>query len=438
MAAKTDRFYFKLDGQNYLFHRDSFSILKLPGKTISASEEKRLSNILKKEEGKARTVGKLTLRTVALNLTNNCNFACDYCFANHGRYDKPGLCMSKEIAIKAIDLLFENISRNHQKRAAIAFFGGEPLLAWDLIKTIVVYAKKNKPKGVRLKFLITTNASLLNKDKIDFFNKNNFSVMVSIDGPRKVNDANRKLPNGEGSYDLIIPQIIEANKSIPLTFRATVTNNNLDLIRIIDHFRQLGAKIITFGLDNNNLKKENYKKIMKSYKKLANKYCQDIMKGNFYEITNFTEILLQIVFKEKKISHCNAGLSYLGVAADGSMYKCPRFTGIPGHKFAHIKNWKEVAERLGAFKSELRENAGARNTHCSQCPFMFLCGGLCHYDLFQKGKDDSDIIEEQCLLRKKIYLEVIKLYAKIPEDVKKDFFLYLTDSFQEQRGGEKS
>lgn len=425
--TKPERFYFEISGKNYLFHRDSFSVLGLPNKQLSDFVAEKINSILKAEEKKARTVGKLTLRTIALNLTNTCNFACAYCFADHGRYDNPGLRMSRETAIRAVDFLFKNISMNHQKRAAIAFFGGEPLLAWDLIKTVVSYAKKNKPKGVKLKFLVTTNASLLDKEKIDFFKKNNFSVMVSIDGPHRVNDANRKLPNGDGTYDLIIPRIMEVNKFLPLTFRATITNNNLDLVRIVNHFKKLGARIITFGLDNNHLKKENYKKIMRFYQGLADMYLGDIVSGNFYEITNFTEILLQIIFKEKKISHCNAGLSYLGVAADGSMYKCPRFTGIPGHKFADVNGWDKAANKQNNFKSELRENAGARNVNCARCPFMFLCGGLCHYDLFQKGKDDSDIIKEQCLLRKKIYSEVIKLYVRIPENIKKDFLLSLVD-----------
>lgn len=427
MFKEPDFLKFDIDGQSYLFHRNSFSILHLPDKIISESEIEQINRIIKTEEKDARTVDKLVFRTIALNLTNTCNFACSYCFANHGHYDKPGLHMSEVIADRAIGLLFKGALKTGQKRVAVAFFGGEPLIKWSLIKKIVTYAKKNRPEGVRLKFLLTTNGSLLDRKKIMFFKRNNFSLMVSIDGPRQIHDSNRKLINGKGTYDLVLPKILEANKVIPLTFRATVTNNNLDLVKVVNHFKKLGAKIITLGLDNDHLKRENYEKIMESYQRLAEKYYRDIVSGDFYEITNFTQILLQIVFQERKISHCNAGLSYLGVAADGSLYKCPRFTGIPGHKFGDITDEEKIIAKQNAFKFNLRDNAGARNINCFRCPFMFLCGGLCHYDLFQKGKNDSDIIEEQCLLRKKIYLESIKLYAKIPQDIKKDFLLSLID-----------
>lgn len=427
MLGRKDCFWFSLQGNKYLFHRNSFSILSIPQK-LSTSTNENIEKILKEEEKKAKIVDNLTLRTIALNLTNRCNFACSYCFANHGLYDKPGLTMSEEIAAKGIDLLFENISNNKQKRAAIAFFGGEPLLEWGLLQKIVYYAEKNKPSGLkRLKFLITTNASLLDHQKIDFLKKHSFSVMISIDGPPKSHDLNRKLADGAGTYHKISSNIIEANKMLPVTFRATITNNNLDLVKIVRHFKKLGARIITFGLDNDGLEKDSYYQIMKFYKKLANLYLRDITEGNFYEITNFSDVLLQIVFKERKISHCNAGLSYLGISADGSMYKCPRFTGFKDHRFGSVSSENEMIKKQKGFRFGLKENAGSRNKTCSNCPFVLLCGGLCHYDLFMKGKQDSDIIKEQCQLRKCIYKEVIKLDIKIPSQIKRKFLLSLID-----------
>ena len=423
-----DYFLFNLQGKKYLFHRDSFAILNVPQK-LTTQTKRTIENILKNEEKKAKVVDKLTLRTVALNLTNRCNFACSYCFANKGKYDKPGLTMSEGIAKRAIDLLFENIRNNKQKRAGIAFFGGEPLLEWDLLQKIVLYAEENKPSSLkRLKFLITTNASLLDQSKIDFLKKHNFSVMISIDGPPESHDINRKLANGAGTYQKILPNILAVSKVLPVTFRATVTNNNLDLVKIVKHFRKLVAKIITFGLDNNHLKKDNYSQIMKSYKKLASLYFKDIIGGKFYEITNFSDILLQIVFKERKISHCNAGLSYLGIAADGSIYKCPRFTGFKSHQFGNVFDENKMIKKQKAFRVGLKENAGSRNKTCSNCPFVLLCGGLCHYDLFMKGKQDSDIIKEQCQLRKCIYKEVIKLEVKLPLEIKRKFLLSLIDT----------
>lgn len=433
MLDETKFLPFKLSYQNYVFHRDSLAIFRVPSK-MNYRSTRVLDRLIKGEIRRARLVDRLTLRTVALNLANNCNFSCSYCFANHGQYDQPGLEMTDDVAKKAVNLLFKNVSLNHQKRVAIAFFGGEPLLKWNLIQEIVGFAEKNRPKNTKLHFLLTTNASLLGKDKIKYLKKHRFSVMVSIDGPRERHNANRKFADGIGTYDLILPKILAANKIVPLTFRATITNDNLDLVRIVRHFKKLGAKMITFGLDNDHLKKENYARIRQSYQKLANMYYKDIMANEYYEITNFTEILLQFVFRERKVSHCNAGLSYLGVAADGSLYKCPRFTGNVKHKFGEVDDTKKVISSQKIFKADLGNNAGSRNPACFKCPFVFLCGGLCHYDLFKKGKTEAEIIPEQCKLRKAIFLEVIKLYVKLPEGTKRKFLVIVTDSL---KGGEE-
>jgi len=424
---------FSVNNKKYLFHRQTLSIIQLP-KEITSQHKEKINKIIKEVKSSTKDIAKPALRTIALNLTNNCNFACRYCFANHGNYGNPGIVMNISTARKAIKLLFKSVIEHNQKRAAIAFFGGEPLLEWSLIKKIVNFAKDNSPKNINLMFLITTNASLMDTKKIEFMKDNNFSVMVSIDGPEKENNKNRIRPNGEGTYNEIIDNIKKASKKLPLTFRATITNNNLDLVKIVDHFKNLGARMITFGLDNNHLNKESYNIIGNNYEKLRKKYHKDLTSGEIYEITNFSQILFQLLFKERKISHCNAGLSYLGVAADGLMYKCPRFTDISGHQFADISDLKKVEKKLNSFRQELRESAGERNSNCSQCPYVYLCGGLCHYDLFQKNKSVLDLIPEQCQLRKKIYYETIKLYASLSELIKRKYFCRVTDL--DLKGGE--
>jgi len=419
-------FYFQADGYNYLFGRDSLSVVRLPDIANKKSLE-NVSKLFSKLEKESEYADRPSLRTIALNLTNNCNFSCRYCFANNGNYGKPGLVMSFATAKKAINLLFAEVERSNSSRAAIAFFGGEPLLAWEMIKKVVKYAKNKAPNGPNVKFLITTNASMLTKERAFFMKENKFSVMVSIDGDKQANDLNRVDKKNQGTYDGVAKNISLANRIIPLTLRATITNNNLDLVKITRHFLGLGAKMITLGLDNNNLESHSYKKIAEFYNDLSEMYYHDLCSGYFYEITNFSQIFFQLLFKEKKISHCNAGLSYLGVAADGSMYKCPRFTDMEGHQFANIKDGKEVRNKIASFRQELRKDARFRNSHCRRCPFVFLCGGLCHYDLLQKGKNIYQVIPEQCELRKRIYEDVIKLYSRLPKDIKRKLFLTITD-----------
>jgi len=425
-------FLFNVDNRRFVFGRDSLASIEIPD-CITPTTTRKIEEMFDKLAKETFYAKKPTLRTIALNITNNCNFACRYCFANHGEYGQPGLVMDFSVAKKAIDLLLSTAKKMKSKRVAIAFFGGEPLLSWSLIKKIVKYAKENVYKKISLKFLITTNASLLDENKIDFMKKNNFSIMVSIDGEKKAHDANRIDNKGRGTYDLVVNKIKKANKVIPLTFRATITDNNLDLVKITKHFISIGARMITFGLDNDHLKRSSYPKIIKSYQLLADQYYNDLVSGNFYEITNFSQIFFQLLFREKKISHCNAGLSYLGVAADGLIYKCPRFTDIEGHQFADINQPRKVKDKIIKFRAELRKDARFRNDSCAKCSFVFLCGGMCHYDLLQKGKTIYDLVREQCMLRRTIYQQTIKLYVRLPESTKKAFFLRITDL--ENRGG---
>lgn len=159
-------FGFRAGDDRFLFHRDTLSILGLP-KRLNTDDISKIKKLLKKLEAESGEIAKPALRTIALNLTNNCNFACKYCFASHGNYGKPGLIMDKAVATRAIVLLFKSVRQNRQKRASIAFFGGEPLLAWETIREVVEYGKKNKPQGISLRFLLTTNASLMTMDKVN-------------------------------------------------------------------------------------------------------------------------------------------------------------------------------------------------------------------------------------------------------------------------------
>ena len=150
MLDNLSLFRFKVDQDYFAFHRNSFSIFHLP-KSLTKSDVDNLVYLAKKEEAKIQTVDKLTLRTLALNLTNNCNFSCKYCFAEGGTYGLPGLSMSRSTAFQAINLLFENVALNHQKRIAIAFFGGEPLLKWDLMKKGVEYFREKTKNWTKSK-----------------------------------------------------------------------------------------------------------------------------------------------------------------------------------------------------------------------------------------------------------------------------------------------
>lgn len=200
LILSSRKYKFEMDGQQFVFDGERVALCTLD----NLESQKNASFRHRHSIPEFRTS---YLNTVALTLTNSCNLTCEYCFANQGKYDIPNLHMSYETAKKSIDLVIESVKKNNSDSIKVAFFGGEPLLAFDLIEKIVNYTNENIPPNIKVRYIITTNGTLMNPNIAQFMNKHKFEVTVSIDGNKHVHDYYRKYPNMRGSYEDVVKAI---------------------------------------------------------------------------------------------------------------------------------------------------------------------------------------------------------------------------------------
>ena len=184
------------------------------------------------------------VKALCLHVAHTCNLNCEYCFAGQGKYHGEDAIMSYEVGKRALDFLVENSGT--RKNLEVDFFGGEPLVNFDVVKQLVAYARSiEKEKNKHFRFTLTTNGVLLTDDVIDFLNKEMNNVVLSLDGRKEINDAKRKKLNGEGSYDIIVPHFknfVEKRGNKEYYMRGTFTRNNLDFTKDIFHMADLGFK----------------------------------------------------------------------------------------------------------------------------------------------------------------------------------------------------
>jgi len=334
--------------------------------------------------------------------------------------------MSLSAAKQAVDLLINSVEKNHGNKMTIAFLGGEPLIAFDLIEYLVDYVSIAKPNDISVRYLITTNGTLLDCDKIEFMHKNNFLVTISIDGSENFHNIARRYINGKGSYQDTIKLLPIVLYNLPVTARITVSDHNCQIDESINHILTLGVKRITYALDY-NMSDESFKIFLDSLEKIFKFYEDAIKKRSYFDISNITDVMVAIALKRKKKAHCSAGLSYLSVSADGKLYRCPRLTDLREFSSGELGNANtlDLQESIKQFNSSLKGNVGDRIRECSKCVFVFLCGGICYHHAFIKGGNQFTSIPRECLYRKFIFERIIKLICNLSKEQRRSFMLFL-------------
>jgi len=356
------------------------------------------------------------VKALCLHVAHDCNLACKYCFAEEGEYHKERGLMSSEVGKKAIDFLIEN--SGSRKNLEIDFFGGEPLMNFDVVKEVVYYAKsKEEEHDKNFRFTITTNGVLLNDEIIEFINEHMYNVVISIDGRKEVHDKMRVASNGKGSYDLILPKLIqvaESRNQENYYARGTFTRNNLDFSKDVLHLADLGFKQISVepvvAPENMSyaLQNQDIEGICREYDLLAEKILEYHKEGKDFNFFHFMIDLEQGPCVIKRMTGCGAGTEYLAVAPEGDLYPCHQFVGIDdkriGSVYTGIENQKIRQEFLEC-------NLFTKNK-CSECWARFYCGGGCNANSYNFHGNISEVYELGCELEKKrvecaIYLKAM-------------------------------
>lgn len=360
------------------------------------------------------------VKAICLHVAHDCNLACKYCFAGKGEYDGPKGLMSFETGKRALDFLIEQSGT--RKNLEVDFFGGEPLMNWEVCKKLVEYGREQeKIHNKNFRFTLTTNGLLINDDVIEFCNREMGNVVLSLDGRKATNDAMRVSRNGAGSYDLIIDKFkkfADSRNQENYYMRGTYTHNNLDFSKDIIHmadmgFKELSIEPVVCSPDEPYALKDGDLPILKEqYQILADEMLKRYRKGNGFTFYHYMIDLDAGPCIVKRVSGCGVGTEYLAVTPNGELYPCHQFVGdekfLLGNIWDGITN-KQVLEQF--------ENCNVySHKECKDCFAKLYCSGGCAANAYHTTGSVNGIYEFACELhRKRIECAIMLKVAEAEE-----------------------
>ena len=345
------------------------------------------------------------VKALCLHIAHDCNLACKYCFAEEGEYHGRRALMSYEVGKKALDFLVAN--SGNRVNLEVDFFGGEPLMNWDVVKKLVVYGRSlEKENNKKFRFTLTTNGVLLNDEIMEFLNKEMSNVVISLDGRKEVNDNMRPFRNGKGSYDLIVPKfqkLAESRNQNNYYIRGTFTRNNLDFSEDVKHFADLGFKqmsiepVVGPEEDPYAIREEDLPQIMEEYDALAKEMIKREKEGRGFNFFHFMIDLTGGPCVYKRLSGCGSGTEYLAVTPWGDFYPCHQFVGEEQFLMGNVDE--------GITKPSVRNDFSRCNVYtkpaCKDCFARFYCSGGCAANAYHFQKDINGNYDIGCELQRK-------------------------------------
>lgn len=340
------------------------------------------------------------LTTLVLNITNQCNLSCTYCYeygedkivdTENGRQPK---FMSEETARESVDFLLRQSGAN--RSAHLTFFGGETLLNFPVVKSTIDYARRRAAEaGKEIDFSLTTNATLLRPEVIEFLAENRVGVTISIDGPKETQDQFRVFKSGAGSYDIVAPKVKELlrrHTSRPIGARVTLTSKTLDIVRIFRHLREevgfweVGfAPVTTSAAREYAIDGSGYERMLGAFEELAWEFRDCALAGRHHGFSNVRDTVEEIHKGMSKAYPCGAGLGLMGVATDGDVALCHRFAGSDSHKLGTVRGGIDSLVQIGFLDKHHIDH----KTDCSRCWARPLCAGGCYHEAHTRYGDTA-------------------------------------------------
>ena len=360
------------------------------------------------------------LKALCLHIAHDCNMCCKYCFAGEGEYSGDRSLMSFEVGKRALDFLIEQ--SGSRKNLEVDFFGGEPLLNFDVVKQLVAYARSiEKEKGKNFRFTLTTNGVLLNDEVMEWANKECYNVVLSLDGRKETNDRMRRTRNDKGTYDLILPKFQKMAKERNQQgyyIRGTYTHYNTDFANDILHLADLGFEqlamepVVTDPKMDYALQESDIPKLKDQYDLLAKEMCKRNREGKGFTFFHYMIDLEGGPCIYKRISGCGVGTDYMAVTPWGDLYPCHQFVGdekfLLGNVFDGVKNTDIVNE----FKLW---NVYSREA-CQDCFAKLYCSGGCSANAYHTTGKITGTCDMSCELHRKrvenaIMIKIDELFA---------------------------
>lgn len=345
------------------------------------------------------------VKALCLHVAHTCNLNCSYCFASQGKYHGERALMSFETGKRALDFLIENSGT--RTNLEVDFFGGEPLMNWDVVKQLVAYARTQEPiHHKKFRFTLTTNGVLINDDVIDFANKEMSNVVLSLDGRKEIHDRLRVDYAGKGSYDRIVPKfqkLVAARGGKNYYMRGTFTHANTDFTNDILHMADLGftelsmEPVVCAPGDEAALTQEDLPVLFEQYELLAKEMIRRKKEGKAFTFYHYMLDLTGGPCIYKRISGCGSGTEYMAVTPWGELYPCHQFVGDEHYSLGNI--WDGVTNT--ALRDEFKCcNAYAR-PECSDCWAKLYCSGGCAANAYHATGSIRGVYGYGCELFKK-------------------------------------
>lgn len=359
------------------------------------------------------------VKALCLHIAHDCNLKCQYCFAEEGEYHGRRALMSFEVGKKALDFLVAN--SGHRVNLEVDFFGGEPLMNWQVVKDLVAYGRSlEKPHNKKFRFTLTTNGVLLDDDIIAFANKEMANIVLSVDGRKEVHDKMRPMAGGQGSYDLIIPKfqkVAESRNQTNYYVRGTFTHFNKDFAADVCHLADLGFRqisvepVVAPESAPYALTEADLPALLAEYDKLAAEMIKRKKEGNTFNFFHFMIDLKGGPCVYKRLSGCGSGTEYLAVTPWGDFYPCHQFVGQEEFLMGNVDD--------GITNTDIREAFKTCNVYskekCKNCFAKFYCSGGCAANSYNFHGSIHDAYDLGCELQRKRVECAIMLKAAFAE-----------------------
>jgi uncharacterized protein len=423
MIKEGDCFIFDTSARQYVYIANSSRINPIPPDLVKRSRGRErlqynVNKIFCQNNGSKKKDQQFNPSvypsSIALNIAHACNMSCRYCYADEGRFNAKSKLMPLITAKKAINMLLTESSP--ESDIAVVFIGGEPLVNREVVHAATEYAfKAARDRRRTVRYMITTNLTLLERRDVELFTKYPYSVTVSVDGSREVNNLNRRMRDGSSSYDRLIDALELFNRyGRPMRLMARISvAAGAEIKRLgysIDHLVQLGFDEVRFSPvlvspdPSTELSRKDLAGLLDEATDCGEKALEWLRRGRRYPFGNFHDAMRQLYYGLSRYHACSAGASYLSVDADGSLFACHRL--IDDHNFVmgHIEQGTNDTLRA----RHLFQNQVDRLWPCKQCWARYLCGGGCYHEVSKRGRVACSYIQGWWAFCLRAYVEISK------------------------------
>ena len=359
------------------------------------------------------------VKALCLHIAHDCNLACRYCFAEEGEYHGRRAIMSYDVGKKALDFLVAN--SGNRTNLEVDFFGGEPLMNWEVVKQLVAYGRSlEEEHHKKFRFTITTNGVLLNDEILEFVNKEMGNMVLSIDGRKEVHDRMRPHRGGQGSYDEIVPKFKKAAESrgqMNYYVRGTYTHYNTDFAKDVLHLADLGFKqisvepVVAPETEDYAIREEDLPQLLAQYDELAEEMIKRRKEGNGFNFFHFMIDLEGGPCVAKRLSGCGSGTEYLAVTPWGDLYPCHQFVGNEDFLMGNVDE--------GVLRTDIRDEFKQCNVYakekCKDCFAKFYCSGGCAANSYNFTGNVNGSYDIGCELQRKRIECAIMIKAALSE-----------------------